>query len=133
MSKIIANIKQINSVDSLNIVSFDFSGISLKMMSLELKSQIKVGSKVLLTAKPTSIAIGKGFSGEISYSNQIPATISSIELGELLCNIKLSILDITLESIITVDSAKRLNLQVGDSVTAFIKASELSILEVIDD
>jgi len=131
MSKLIATIKQIDSVDSLNIVTFDFNGTILKMMGLDLNENAKVGKKVSLNMKPTSVAIGKEFSGIVSYSNQLDAVIDSINNGELLCSIKLSVYDNFLESIITVESSKKMDLQVGDKVTAFIKASELSIAEIL--
>jgi len=102
-------------------------------MSLDINDNIKIGTKVKLVVKSSHIAIAKEFVGEVSYSNRLKTTISSIENGELLSSIKLKYFDTILESIITVNSSKRMNLKVGDSVIAFVKASELSIGEVIDD
>ena len=127
-----AEVKQINSVDNLNIVKFDFADITLSMMSLELNDSVKVGTKVKLSTKPTHVAIAKDFSGEVSYSNQIPVTIIHVNNGELLSSIKMQIKDTVFESIITKESSKRMSLNVGDRVTAFIKANELSIMEVLD-
>jgi molybdopterin-binding protein len=132
MSNIEARIKDIQTVDSLNIVTFEFEGINLSMMSLELKDEVQVGKKVLLGTKPTAVAIAKEFSGEISYSNQIKANIENIEIGQLLCSINLRTSTTSFESIITAKSAKRLNLKQGDEVTALIKASEISISKVLD-
>ncbi len=131
MSKLIATVTNIDSVENLNIVTFDFLGQSLSMMSLDLNNNIKKGVEVELMAKPSSIAIAKEFSGDISYSNQIKTKISNIENGKLLSSIKLQIDKFILESIITTNSSKRMNLQKGDEVTAFIKANELSILRVL--
>ncbi len=103
------------------------------MMSLELKDEVKVGKRVILGIKPTTVAIAKDFSGDISYSNQIESTIQSIEIGKLLCSIKLISKETTFESIITSKSAKRLDLKENDNVTAFIKASEISISKVLDE
>ena len=133
MSKIIATVINIDNVDSLNIVTFDFLGQSLNMMSLDLNKDIKKDTKVELVIKPSSIAIAKEFIGDISYSNQIKTEILDIENGKLLASIKLQIDKFILESIITVNSSKRMNLQKGDKVTAFIKANELSILRVLKD
>ena len=44
----IARVKDIKTIDSLNIVEFDFNNILLKMMSLELNKDLKIGSKVEL-------------------------------------------------------------------------------------
>ena len=133
MSSLIATVAQIDNCDSLHIVKFDCNSQILSMMSLDLDEKIKVGTKVKLLAKPTHIAIAKEFSGEVSYSNQLSTTIISCNNGQLLSNIKLKYFDTILESIITMNSSKRMNLQVGDKVTAFIKASEISIGEILND
>ncbi|WP_419771007.1 MAG: TOBE domain-containing protein [Candidatus Marinarcus sp.] len=133
MSKIIATITQIKNVQSLNIVDFDFKGTPLTMMSLDLASNIVVGGRVELSVKPTHLAIVKDFAGEFSYSNQIKATIVTIEKGELISSITLKVHDVLLQSIITTKSTQRMNLQTEDDVTIFFKASELSILEVLND
>lgn len=131
MSQIKAVITHIDSVENLNIVKFDFCGHSLKMMSLGLSDEISVGKEVLLGIKPTHIAIGKDFSGLVSYSNQIKAKIISCEKGKLLSSLKLSVEDVVLESIITLESTIAMDLKVDDDVTMMIKASELSILKVL--
>jgi molybdopterin-binding protein len=131
MSQITAVITDIESVDNLNIVKFDFSGQPLKMMSLGLSEEVAVGKRVILGVKPTHIAIGKNLSGLLSYSNQIPSKIISCEHGKLLSSIKLSVQDIMLESIITLESALSMDLKEDDEVTIMIKASQLSILEVL--
>ncbi len=133
MNTIRAKVKEIKSVDNLNIVKFDFNGSILTMMSLEIKKNIKVGTKVILTTKPTYIAIAKDFSGEVSYSNRLHVKIADIQNGELLSSIKLRTDDTVLESIITKESSQRMDLHVDDEVIAFIKANELSIMEVLDD
>ena len=132
MSQIKAIITQIDYIDNLHIVTFDFYGYSLKMMSLELGDDIKAGREVRLGIKPTHIAIAKDFSGIVSYANQLKATIQSIENGQLLTSLKLGLKgNAVLESIITLDSSKKMDLKTGDEVTVFIKASELSIMEVL--
>ena len=133
MSQFVATIKKIQSIDNLNIVKFDFCGLTLKMMSLDLNDDVKIGKKVKLSVKPSNISIAKNLSGEISLSNKIVATIQSLENGQLLTSVILKINDTILESIITVDSSKRMNLQIGEVVTILIKASNLSIEEVIND
>ena len=133
MSQLVATIKKINSIDNLNIVEFDFHGLTLKMMSLDLNADVQVSKKVKLSVKPTNISIAKNLIGEISLSNQIVATIENLENGQLLSSISLKVHNTLLESIIIVDSSKRMNLQIGESVTILIKASNLSIAEVLND
>ncbi len=133
MSYLIARVSKIESCDSLHILKFEFHSQTLSMMSLDINPLIKVGTKVKLIVKPSHIAIAKDFTGDVSYSNQLRTTIKSIENGQLLSSIRLHLYDTTLESIITLTSSKKMNLKAGDSVTALIKASELSISEILDD
>ena len=77
----IARVKDIKTKDNLNIVEFDFNNILLKMMSLELNKDLKIGSKVELLVKPTSVAISKKYIENISLSNQALAKIVAIENG----------------------------------------------------
>ncbi|WP_148624817.1 TOBE domain-containing protein [Aliarcobacter cryaerophilus] len=129
----IARVKDIKTIDSLNIVEFDFNNITLKMMSLELHKEIKLESKVKLLVKPSNVIISKSYIEDISLSNQTLAKIVAIENGELLSSISLEIGDTTFESIITKESSKRLDLQEGNIVNILIKASDLSILRVLHD
>lgn len=129
----IARVKDIKTIDSLNIVEFDFNNITLKMMSLELHKEVKLESKVKLLVKPSNVIISKNYIEDISLSNQTLAKIVAIENGELLSSISLEIGDTTFESIITKESSKRLHLQEGNIVNILIKASDLSILKVLND
>lgn len=133
MSQIIATIKNIRNVDSLNIVEFGFYNHTLKMVSLNLNKQIAIDKKVKLSIKPTNILIAKNLQGEISISNQLKAKIVKVENGELLSSILLKVEDTILESIITVDSSKNMNLVEDEEVLILIKASDLFIQEVIDE
>lgn len=129
----IARVKDIKTIDSLNIVEFDFNNITLKMMSLELHKEVKLESKVKLLVKPSNVIISKNYIEDISLSNQTLAKIVAIENGELLSSISLKIGDTTFESIITKESSKRLHLQEGNIINILIKASDLSILRVLHD
>ena len=133
MSQLIATIKKISTVDSLNIVEFDFDGNILKMMSLDLSKEVQVGKKVILSVKATNVSLAKNLCGELSLSNKIVASIENIENGKLLSSITLKVNDTYIESIITVDSSIRMNLKKNDSVTILIKASNLSIEEILND
>jgi len=139
MSKLIATVKNIESVDDLNIVTFICNNETLKMMSLDLNDTIQIGKRVILVCKPTSVALAKptidnkAFSEMLSYANQIKVKISSMDVGLLLSSVKLQFGDFSLESIITSASVERMKLNENDELLALIKANELSIQEVLDD
>jgi molybdopterin-binding protein len=133
MSQMVATVKSIENLEQLNIVEFEFNAHVLKMMSLDLNTNIRVGKKVVLSVKPTNIALAKQLVGEISFSNQMVATIQTLTHGKLLSSIGLTINGIVFESIITLSSAKRMNLHINDEVIMLIKASDLFILDVFND
>ncbi len=130
MSKINATISAIESEGIINIITFSTQKTTLKMISLELNEKVVVGQDVILITKATSVALAKDLVGELSYSNQIPCTIESIDQGKILTTLLLKS-DFLLESIITTASLTRMKLQMGDKVTALIKSSDLSISEFL--
>jgi len=133
MNRLKAKVTEIQNIDNLNIVKFNFNSTQLTMMSLNLNKNIKVGKDVYLTLNPNHIALAKEFSGMLSFANKIDAIIHSCENGKLLSSIKLLVGDTILEAIITMESSRRMELKNGDNITIMIKASELSIAEFIDD
>lgn len=133
MNNIIAFVEEIHNNENLNVVKFNLEDIKFTMMSLELNSNIKVGTKVSLGFKASHVAIAKNLKGEVSFSNIILAKIVEIDIGKILASIKLEIKGFIISSIITSQSAKRMNLKQNDEVQVIIKASELYINEVCDD
>ena len=130
MNNIVATVAAIQTVQNLTQVTFATATGELKMMGLELPQNIEQNTPVSLTCKATNVAIAKASNAMLSFSNQLPVTIQTIEMGELLCSLEIAYDETLLESIITADSAKRMQLKVGETVTALIKSSDLSIAEV---
>ena len=132
MNRLSAIVTQIEGEQNLHIISFECAGSKLKMMGLDLPKGLHVNAHVTLGIKPSHVAIAKNMSGELSYSNQLQATIKSIENGKLLSSILLHVNENEMQSFITRSSCERMNLQSGDGVTLLMKASELFVLEVND-
>lgn len=130
MNKILATITNIQTCDILNIVNFKFNSYTMSMMSLELPN-LQVNDKVILTAKPSSVAIGKNFSGDLSYSNQLKGKIKNIQNGDLLSSLEVEVENTIIQSVITKKSSTRMDLKQNDEIICIIKASDLSILEAI--
>ena len=132
MSRIVASIIDIKKSGALNLIEFNLKDKSLFMITLELNSDIKIGRRVKLIIKPFSIVLAKDFSGEISYINRLDVNIKSIEVGEILTNIELDSYNSILEATITTDSFYSMGLKEGDNILALIRATDISILEVIE-
>ena len=133
LNNIKAIVKQIHHVDGLNIVEFDFNSITLSMMSLELNSNIKVGTTVILGAKPSHITIAKNYDIEISYSNKLKTKIINIIEGKLLSSVIMICNNTKIESLITKKTQIKMDLKIDDEVVTLIKSSELFIKEVLND
>lgn len=131
MNQISAVITDMKSSDSINIVTFAVADQPMRMMALELSDRLSVGSKVILGAKATNIALAKEKNEMLSISNQLDATIESIKMGALLCSVTFNFAGHILESIITRESAEKMQLDVGVAIVALIKSSELSIVEIV--
>lgn len=131
MNQIQASVTKIERVDKITIVSFLAYDHALKMMSLEINEDLKVGSIVTLGVKASGVSLAKKLQRELSISNQLKTRIVSVNNGSLLTSVKLLFGDAVLESIITLESSKRLNLQENDTLIALIKSSDLSILEAL--
>lgn len=123
-------IKAIQNRDNLNIIEFDFQGVQLAMMSLELDERLQIASKVNIAFKSIAVGLAKDLQGVLSYSNQLTCKIKSITKGELLSEITLTFFDTEIDSIITTRNIERMQLKVDDEVTALVKASDIYIEEI---
>lgn len=126
-----AKIVAIDTHEHLSLVRFDVFGQTISMVSLGLSEATKVGCTVLLTLNPTQLILAKESPAILSITNQLKATIRSIENGILLSSVKLLVGDVELESIITREASDSMALKEHDSVTVLMQPSELSISKVL--
>jgi molybdopterin-binding protein len=129
MNKIYVQVEKIDSNKQLFLLTLSSKEHQFKMISLEINSQITQGSDLIISTKAVNIAIAKNYQGILSYDNQLNVTINSIEMGELLCSLTLKFEEMLLESIISAESAKEMQLNVGDRVIALIQATDLAIMD----
>src|SRR5258708_9978407 len=66
----------------------------------------------------------------VSGRNQLVGRIESVQISGLMAEVKLSIGDQRITSIITASSAREMNLKRGQTAAALIKATEVMILRV---
>ena len=66
----------------------------------------------------------------VSGRNQLVGRIDSVRISGLMAEVKLSIGDQQITSIITASSAREMNLKPGQTAAALIKATEVMILRV---
>lgn len=132
MSKLSATVVSVVSHEMLSIVTFDVSGHTLQMMSLDMQNRLHEGDKVLLGIKPWSVALVHQKVEKSSFVNQISVKTVRIEEGELLMRIVLELGEERLESVILRKNAADLTLYEGDEVVAVIPAGDISVVELTD-
>ena len=63
----------------------------------------------------------------LSARNQLPATVKSVKLGNIMAEVVVTVGDVELVAAITRGSAEALGLKAGDAVKAIIKSTEVMI------
>ena len=130
MNRLTGTIKKVQRAGAINRIIAECNGVPFVCVTLDLADRFKEGSEVAVIFKETEVALAKGADLAISISNKLICTVESVEEGALLSEVLLSFDGRDFVSIITTDSLKRLDIKVGDSVNALIKANEVSIEEV---
>ncbi len=63
----------------------------------------------------------------LSARNQLPGTIQSVKLGEIMAHVVVDVSGTQVESVITRTSAEELGLKPGDAVRVVVKSTEVMI------
>jgi molybdopterin-binding protein len=63
----------------------------------------------------------------LSARNQLPGTVRSVKLGNVMAEVVMDVSGVEIVAAITRGSAEALNLQAGDKVKAVIKATEVLV------
>lgn len=126
----------IESNDHVSLVDVDVNGDSFTATLLETPEDapyLKVGNMVEVMFKETEVSLAKNLSGLISLRNRVKTTVSKVRSGVILSEVVLDYRGLTISSIITTRSIKRLDIKPGDEVEALVKANEVSLMEVADN
>ena len=87
---------------------------------------LKEGNTVNMLFKETEVIIAVGELGQLSLNNRFTAKITALDKGDIFTSVALNF-GTGIESVITTKSAVRLGLEVGQEVTALVKANEIAI------
>lgn len=87
------------------------------------------GTEVQILIKSTEIALATQPLNGISIRNQLPGQITAITTGPAMTSVKITINggNTELTSAITTAAATDLNLKVGQTITALVKSTEISL------
>ena len=86
------------------------------------------GVGVLVLIKSTEVAVATAALPGVSIRNQVPGTVAEVDHGAVMTTVRIAIEGGgTLTAAITRDAAEDLGLAEGASVTALVKATEVSL------
>lgn len=88
------------------------------------------GSEVRVLVKSTEVSPATGPVTGLSIRNKIPGTVTHVAAGGAMAGVKVSVEDGELTAAITAEAATELDLEVGSSVTALLKSTEVSLATV---
>ena len=132
MNKLTGTIINIQQSGAILLVDAEVDGHCFSSILIESASQpdwLFQGNSINLVFKETEVALAKNLSGVISMRNRMKCSVKQIEKGELLSKIDLKFGDYTITSAITTRSVDSLELKVGDTVEALVKANEVSLMK----
>ena len=84
MNNITAILKNIISVDNLNLLEFEKDKEIIKVLILQMNLDLKKGDEVKLGIKPTKLFLSKD---KCNFENVLEVKIKNIQKGEILANI----------------------------------------------
>ena len=125
MNKITAVLKNIISVDNLNLLEFEKNGQLIKVLILQMNLDLKVGDEVYLGIKPTKLFLSKN---KCNFENVLEVEIKNFEKGEILTNVLCDFKEEEIEVIMLknyIDFEKKAYL--------LFKASDISVLGKVNE
>lgn len=130
MNQLSGHITSIATEGPLSLVGVDVSGTALTAIIVDTPATatwLVTGNPVSVVFKENEVAIATSPLGALSIRNRLHATITSLEMGSLLCIVGLNFAGKALSSVITAQSARDLTLIPGMNVVALIKSNEISL------
>lgn len=121
MNIIISKLENIKSLDNLNLLYFE----EIKVLILQMNLNIKIGKKAKLYIKPTKLFLSKE---KCEFENRLKVNINNIKKGDILASILCEYKNFKLEVIMLKEC-----INFENEAYLYFKASDISIVEVIDD
>lgn len=116
--------------DNLTLITIKVNNIEMSAIVIDTPNTapyLKQGNAIDILFKETEVIIGVGNTFQLSIRNKISGVIEKINSNELLSKLTINTSIGSLNSIITTNAVKQLNLKIGMEVTAMIKTNEIML------
>ena len=125
MNKITAVLKNIISVDNLNLLEFEKENNLIKVLILQMNLNLKIEDEVYLGIKPTKLFLS---SKKCEFENVLKVKIENIKKGKILANILCDFYGDEIEVVMLKDYV-----DFEKEAYLLFKASDISILGKVDE
>lgn len=125
-------ITRIQQSDAILLVDVDVDGQGFSALLVESAKPpdwLKESNTINLVFKETEVSLAKGLSGLISMRNRMLCKVLQVERGKLLSIIMLQFQEHRITSAITTRSVDLLQIEVGETIEALVKANEVSLMK----
>jgi molybdate transport system regulatory protein len=132
MNILTGKITKIQQSGAILLVDVDVEGQGFSALLIESATPsnwLKESNTIDLVFKETEVSLAKGLSGLISLRNRMLCQVVKVERGELLSKISLQFQQHRITSAITTRAVDSLQIVVGDTVEALVKANEVSLMK----
>ncbi|MCW5515987.1 TOBE domain-containing protein [Muriicola sp. Z0-33] len=133
MNSLKGHIAEITVNGSMSLVTLTLGeAITLKSIVIDTPQTapyLQEGVELNLLFKETEVVIANDDIPGISMQNQIPATISNIEMGVLLSRLVLQSAAGIIVAVAAAEAIRKMQLKEGDKVIALIKLNEIILSE----
>ncbi len=113
-----------NTISLVKVLVKDTSVSALFINNSE-QALFSEGQKVRVIFKETEVIMAKGDVSNISLQNKFSGKVTAIETSKVLSKIEIDSQIGNVQSIITSNAVKQLDIKVGDAVHAMVKTNEI--------
>jgi molybdate transport system regulatory protein len=132
MNILTGKITKIQQSGAILLVDVDVDGQGFSALLIESATPpnwLEESNTIDLVFKETEVSLAKNLSGLISLRNRMLCQVVKVERGELLSKISLQFQQHSITSAITTRAVDSLQIAVGDSIEAMVKANEVSLMK----
>lgn len=123
MNTIIATVKDIVSLERLNLIKFELNFQEINVLILEMNIDISIGKKAELIIKPTAISV---INEKCDFENVLKAKVKSVKRGTILTSLFLDVEGYEIEAL-------TLKKDFNKEVYIAFKANDIAIVKVFND
>ena len=125
-------ITQIQQSGAILLVDVEVDGQGFSALLIESATRpewLEKSNTIDLVFKETEVSLAKNLSGLISLRNRMQCQVLKVERGELLSKITMQFQHHTITTAITTRAVDSLQIVVGDTIEAMVKANEVSLMK----